>query len=674
MPRGRPTAIEDGSLENVKKISEDKKVEMLVSAFYRTLAPKKRYWLDEWSDLYRKLPSETSAEYGDWRTSRFPFLRKIMRALSPQSRARVVTLLKASQLGATEVGICWAMYTADQNPGPMIYLTGYGEAAKEFSEQKMQPSIRETRHVYDLMGKGKSSDFASKSLYIGYRGGYFAMSGSQSVGFLLSKSVKNAFLDEEDSYPPSIGKEGSPVAMVGKRLSNFPGSKQYRVSTPKEAETSTIEPAYLAGSQEQYFVPCPRCNPDNEPELVRFTLQWENVQYSKDDLDEITGTPKDVWMVCPYCGGRIEEHEKTWMLENGDWFHETEDGELIEIGDVEKPSFWINGLYSPVGFLSWKTIVEEYYEYLRTKDKEILRVWQNQRLAQTYAMSGDEIFTGELVSRLEEYTHDVPEGAVVLTLGADVHGDRIECETVAWGVDNESWSINYKIFYGDTKILGDRDGLDHKGNKTVWQQLREHYLNKYESYYGHMAKVECGFVDAKWNSEYVHEFCRTMESYRLYPCIGSNQNVWGKGFLWRPKKRNEKFKTWRVEVYPNDIKTLIMDCLKIENPGPGYSHFPKQLETYTSKYFNGLTSEKLQKKYIGGQNVLKWVQMTGDNHPLDCRVYARAALSFSGIKIKQRKKDYEAMKNEERLVPRPQMVIRSNRPRTISRGHSLNEL
>ena len=44
----------------------------------------------------------------------------------------------------------------------------------------------------------------------------------------------------------------------------------------------------------------------------------------------------------------------------------------------------------------------------------------------------------------------MPSGGLFLTAGADVQKDRIEVEIVAWGRGKESWSVDYRVFEGDT--------------------------------------------------------------------------------------------------------------------------------------------------------------------------------------------------------------------------------
>jgi phage terminase large subunit GpA-like protein len=81
-------------------------------------------------------------------------------------------------------------------------------------------------------------------------------------------------------------------------------------------------------------------------------------------------------------------------------------------------------------------------------------------------------------------------------------------------------------------------------------------------------------------------------------------------------------------------KESIYDRLRIEDPGPGYCHFPlgRDLE-----YFEELTAEKKYTSYRHGFPRREWRKDPGArNEALDCRVLAYAALHslyFAGFKL-----------------------------------------
>ena len=86
-----------------------------------------------------------------------------------------------------------------------------------------------------------------------------------------------------------------------------------------------------------------------------------------------------------------------------------------------------------------------------------------------------------------------------------------------------------------------------------------------------------------------------------------------------------------------------MDRLKIEAPGPGYCHFPKDGRGYDKKFFEGLTSEKKVLRYKMGRPYFAWELKDKGihkrNEALDCRNYATAAIEITGLPLKKQQED-----------------------------------
>jgi phage terminase large subunit GpA-like protein len=605
---------------NVAQICAEEKMGKIMSASLQAVQPIEIEDLDDWSDKYRELPTETSAEHGQWSTDRFPFLRRIMKCLSPSSIAKEIVSIKGSQLGFTEICLCWILYISKMNPGPSMYVQKTGDAAQDFSKQKLKPSIEICPAVADTLGDDKAKSLSNTWDNKGFPGGYVVLGGANSGPFLRSKSIRDAMLDEEDSYDANIDSEGSPVGMVRKRQQTFEDRKMYRLSTPKIKETSTIEPAYLRGSQEKYYLPCPRCG-------ALFVLTWNLIKWN-DERENDTNLPTDIWCECPHCAGRIDEHEKTWMLAKGAWMSEKgSEGEPYEVGDVEFPSFHISSLYSPYGFYMWRDAVKEWLEWEETGDVALLQVFINQTLGESFSLIGHEISYSYLFNRREVYSpdrdYDIPSGGLVVTAGTDVQKDRIECEVVAWGMFDENWSLDYVVFYGDTSDLGDREGLNSQGKPTVWRLLDEFLMKKYRHESGHPMGIECVTVDANYMSEPANIFCRVREDRRIFPLKG--KYGWGEGYYRRPKKRHERYRTWSFLAFVDELKSKTYSMLRVEEPGPGYCHFPKR-ETYSEEHFKNMTSESLKTKIVSGKKRLGWELPAGArNEQLDCRNYAYTA-------------------------------------------------
>jgi hypothetical protein len=71
--------------------------------------------------------------------------------------------------------------------------------------------------------------------------------------------------------------------------------------------------------------------------------------------------------------------------------------------------------------------------------------------ASSWTLLGEAPEWQKLYDRRESYkVGTVPTGGLFLTAGADVQKDRIEVEITAWGRGKESWSVDYRVFEGDT--------------------------------------------------------------------------------------------------------------------------------------------------------------------------------------------------------------------------------
>jgi phage terminase large subunit GpA-like protein len=105
----------------------------------------------------------------------------------------------------------------------------------------------------------------------------------------------------------------------------------------------------------------------------------------------------------------------------------------------------------------------------------------------------------------------------------------------------------------------------------------------------------------------------------------------------------------------DEIKGKVLSNLKVHAPGPGYSHFPlspdldeEHRRGYTDEYFRGLVSERRILKFKKGFKRYEWIKESGvRNEPLDCRVYARAALGILNPNFETLRKLMEKKKMKE---------------------------
>ena len=100
----------------------------ILRAWRRGMRPDPDLTVSEWADAHRKLSSRASAEPGQYRTARTPYLREIMDALSPGHPAQRISFMKAAQVGATEAGNNWIGFDAVTAPDVIAVPRWYHNA------------------------------------------------------------------------------------------------------------------------------------------------------------------------------------------------------------------------------------------------------------------------------------------------------------------------------------------------------------------------------------------------------------------------------------------------------------------------------------------------------------------------------------------------------------------
>lgn len=557
--------------------------------------------ISEWADKYRILSQKASAEPGKWRTSRTPYLKEIMDCLSPYSGIEKVVFMKGAQIGGTEVGNNFLGYIVHLSPGPVMLVMPTVDGAKRTSKTRIDPMFEAIPELKGVISDRRSKDASNTTLMKEFQGGVLVLTGANSAIGLRSMPVRYIFLDEVDAYKGDVEGEGDPVNLAIKRTSTFNRRKIFMVSTPTIQGVSRIEYEYEQSDQRHYMVPCPYCN-------KRQSLKWKQIHFENDD-------PATATYVCEYCGAIIEEHLKTWMLENGIWEKSNPKSNVA--------GFHLSSLYSPVGWFSWADAVKQ---FLDAKNKDnLLKVWVNTVLGETWLEKGEAPEWQILFEKREDYQQEiVPSGGLFLTAGADVQKDRIECEVVAWGRNKESWSVGYFIINGDT------------AREEVWNELSEFSKRYFEHSSGVMLPISRFAIDSGFATQQVYNWVRKQPINFAMAIKGTDSGVTPLGLPTRVdlningKRLRRGAKVWSVGT--SILKSELYQFLRLtqnedESYPAGYCHFPK----YDSEYFKQLTAEQLVTKMVRGYQKREWQKTRERNEALDCRVYARAASISFGI-------------------------------------------
>jgi phage terminase large subunit GpA-like protein len=598
--------------------------DIYLKSIQRGLRPDPVLTVSEWSDQYRVLPQKAAAEPGPWRTSRTPYLKEIMDCLSATSPIEEVVFMKGAQLGGTEAGNNWLGYIIDYAPAPTLAVQPTVELQKRNSRQRIDPLIESCDRLADKVNEKRSRDGGNTMLLKEFTGGVLVLTGANSAVGLRSLPAKNLFLDEIDAYPYDVDGEGDPIGLAVARSRTFHNRKVLKVSTPTIEGRSKIQSAYENTDMRKYFVPCPHCGRTQ-------VLEFKRIKWKKKATEKY---PTQVWYECEHCEGQIDEKYKTDMLAAGEWKPTNESPH-----DPNARGYHLSSLYSPLGWYTWREIVKDFID--SKDDPELLRGFVNTVLGETWKDKGEAPEHKRLYERRDVYkTNTVPDGVVFLTAGADVQKGRIEVEIVGWGRDKRSWSIDYRVFLGET------DTLKGEPWKKLDELIQETWTRK-----GVQIPLKRTAVDSGYNTNTVYSWCRKYHHTQVFPVKGVDTLAVMVGL---PKavdisssgiKRRSGVKLFTIGV--NIIKTETYGYLRLDSasegePDPfGYCRFPQ----YEEEYFRQLTAEEKVSRIVKGFRKYEWVKKRERNEALDCRVYARAAASLFGLDL-FRDQDWIALENQ----------------------------
>ncbi len=579
-------------------------------AWCEGLTPDPLLTVSEWADKHRVLSSKAASEPGRWRTSRTPYLREIMDALSPMSPIERVVFMKGAQVGGTELGLNWVGYVIHHAPGPMMAVWPTVEMAKRASKQRIDALIEESPAIQERIAPARSRDSGNTILAKEFHGGVLVMTGANSAVGLRSMPVRYLFLDEVDGYPLDVEGEGDAISLAEARTRTFARRKIFIVSTPTISGASAIEREYEASDQRRYFVPCPHCS-------HRQWLRFEQLRWDK-------GQPETTAYVCEACDTAIAEHHKTWMLEHGQW---------QAMAEGKTAGFHLSSLYSPVGWRAWRDIAAAWEAAVNKESGSAaaIKTFKNTELGETWVEEGEAPDWQRLVERREDYRiGSVPQGGLLLVGAADVQKDRIEASVWAFGRGKESWLVEHRVLMGDTA----RD--------TVWKRLAEMLAESWTHALGAEMPLARFALDTGFATQEAYAFARACRDPRVMAVKGVAR---GAALIGTPtaidvsqggKKLRRGIKVYSVaggiaklEFYNNLRKSADVgeDGLTPVFPA-GFVHLPK----IDAEFIQQLCAEQLiTRRDRNGFPVREWQKMRERNEALDCYVYARAAASSAGL-------------------------------------------
>ena len=594
------------------------------------LAPPPKLSLSQWAERYAVLSRETSAQTGRFKA--FGYQVGMLDAVTDPAVTEI-SVMKSARVGYTKMLDHVVGYYLHQDPSPVLVVQPRVEDAEDYSKTEIAPMLRDTPVLAALAGDAKARDsnqtILKKTLL---NGASLTLVGANSPAGFRRITVRVILFDEIDAYPSGgAGSEGDQIALGKKRGETFWNRKVIVGSTPTIKGVSRIEKSWEESDQRRYHVPCPHCG-ERQP------LEWggpdtpHGIKWRKDESGN--GLPETAHYVCRASGCVIDEVEKPAMVAAGEWV-------------AAKPSTGHAGFHIWAGYslfpnAAWPKLVAE---WLRVKDDPLARqTFINLVLGEPYEDRGDKALSERrLAARAETWPAEVPDGVAAITAGGDVQDDRVEIEIVGWGRNEESWSIAHEVIEGDPDT------------SLLWDQVDAYLKRIWRRADGRGFEVMAACIDSGGHhTQRVYDFAKARLGRRIWAVKGESARGGARSPVWPAKRPTAKTKaSFRpVIIGVNAAKDVIRSRLHLEEPGPGYMHFPADRDV---NYFAQLVAERSVTKAVGGKRFRVWELPAGRaNEALDMRVYAYAALCgllHFGLGLNRRADEVQAAVAAAELPP-----------------------
>ena len=574
--------------------SKAKTLHLFQRTIRRALQRPEELTVSEWAEKYRVL-DESSNISGKWSNSITPYLVGIMDSIN-DPHIREIYFCKSSQVGGTEALINILGYLIMEEPAPAMIVYPSDDLAKDISNDKLKPAFRLIPQIRKIFYEN-----SSKELRLKFKTMILYLRGAGSPSKLASKAIKYLFFDEIDKMGGASKKEASPFNLAMERVKTYKSqSKVYACSTP------TLSTNYIwtlhdnADEVRHYVVPCPHCR-----EMIE--LKFANIVFVKDDEKKMSpyDRAKTAVFVCPECGCEILDSDKPAMLRAGEWKAVKKRG----IGRPKSLGYWINSLYSI--FVTWADVAEE---YLKSKDDpELLQNFVNSWLAEAWEDTKLKTSSDMVLERQTELPKlIVPSWAKMLTAGVDVQETSLYYTIRAFGL----YTTSQNIAHGQV--------LDFSGIERIMD-------GEFETEDGGHMVVSLALIDSGYQADNTYDFCIDHSDWAL-PCKGSSNPMKDRYKISKVDQRNSRAYGMQIVLVDGDkYKDSIASRMQRKN-GTGSWMVYKDCD---EEYAKQVTSEhKIMERLSNGHRRSRWKQKHshGDNHYLDCEVYAMAAAELLGVR------------------------------------------
>lgn len=525
-------------------------------------------------------------------------------------------------------------YSVVVDPSDCTLIMPSQDSARDFSKRRLDRLIRNSPELRSRVLGGQDDNVLDKIT----TSGAIVTLGWPTVSQLASKNIKRIILSDLDRMPSDIGGEGDPFSLARKRTQSFMSAgKVIAESTPSyfvsDADWKPSSPdshapppvaggilqLYAQGTMERWYWTCPHCK-----ELFRAEMQ----HFRWDDLLDASDAAATAHMICPECGGVIDESHKAALNLAGQWLADGWREGNQKAARIR--SFWMQGVAA--AFQRWSSLAYNMIvarrEFADSGGTERLKVVTNVDWGLPFTNPGSlsERSSTALQAMSEHYPIGIvpPEGRF-LVASVDMQINRFVLQVVAHGKSNERWLVDRRNITESPRLLEDgskarvepfNHAEDFSALLPILTELKYPHASGGHMPVRVMAMDTGGKDEASVNA---YAFWRKAAGLGL-----AEKLMLVKGNGLPTAKRLNRSTAQKVDGVPlwiigtNIFKTEVAFDLIRQDPGPGKIHTSSELQSW---FFDELASEE-QDASTG-----KWFKKNakGRNEAFDLFVYDAAA-------------------------------------------------
>ena len=610
----------------------------------------------EWGDEHFRLPAASSQLKGRWVTQ--PTQVAVLNMMCNDA-IRELSVQKSARWGFTKCAVVAVLYMTEHRRRSGVIYQPNDDKAKGFVADELDPVIREMPVIQEIFPDWETENKNNTVKRKAGIGWILDILGAATAANFDRITKQFLFGDELDRWPLEAGKSGDPIKAAWSRLEGAPFPKAIFGGTPTTKDASHIERLIASASAVfRCYVPCPHCAHEQPlrwgGRKAGFGIDWDKSKTA----EELTS--RDVWYECEQCHGKFFYGELAKIERNARWIADdsgiwTRDGQKFytrtgnHASAPRKCGIYINALYSLTLTDGWYGLVREWLE--AQGDPLKLKTFTNLVLGELWEDESGETLDHEvLYARREVYAAPVPMGGLYLTCFIDTQDDRFEGMMVAWGVGEESWTIDYFTLYGNLH------------QPEVWDQLETKIRTaRYRHAGGFDMNIRRFGIDTGGHfTSQAHAFVRRFPEHYGIACRGSNQ--YEQPVVMYSKKRN-KHGTLPCVIGTDSAKDVVYGRYKVlppvdedgvtigpDEPSPGQMHWPRA-EWCTRAFFQQAIAEVKKLTYVKGKKVYRYEPRTkgARNEVLDCYAgnlaMVRLANLYFGLDLLLLKKNLDAVIN-----------------------------